>query len=621
MPTIYIHGQALTLDPKKAIGKGGEADIFEVGGEAVKVYKPPNHPDYQGQPLEQAGAKERLEIHQRKLPAFPQGLPDRVVTPIALAYERTGQRIVGYSMRLVRGAEVLMRYAQRQFRQAGVPNETVMAIFRDLHQTVQGIHQQQVVAGDFNDLNVLVKGTEGYLVDADSFQFGEWPCRVFTARFVDPLLCNQQSSSPMLVKPHTMQSDWYAFAVMLMQCLLFVDPYGGIYIPKDPRHRLPHPARPLHRITIFNPEVRYPKPAIPYTVLPDDLLHFFHQLFEKDERGEFPVKLLEMRWTTCTTCQTEHARNTCPNCQTAAPIAIKEVTTIRGSVIATRVFTTPGLIVFAAAQQGKLHYLYHEDGAFRREGGTVVVNGPLDPLMRFRIRGETTLIGKERTLVALTPGKTTERREVDCLGTLPVFDANAISMYWLENGRLQKEGMWAPQYIGSVLRGQTLFWVGQTFGFGFYRAGQLNIAFVFDAQSPGINDSVQLPPIRGQLVDSTCVFTAERCWFFLATRTGGKTIHQCRVIQPNGVVEATAEAEQGDGSWLGTLRGKCAAGKGVLTATDEGIVRVEVDNGQISRTREFPDSEPFVQEGDHLFPGQGGIYVVSARAISLLKIS
>ena len=55
---------------------------------------------------------------------------------------------------------------------------------------------------------------------------------------------------------------------MLMQCLLFVGPYGGVYRPKDPAHRV-REARPVHRMTIFHPEVQYPKPAIPYGTLPE----------------------------------------------------------------------------------------------------------------------------------------------------------------------------------------------------------------------------------------------------------------------------------------------------------------------------------------------------------------
>ena len=73
---IYLRGKPITLTPKKAIGKGGEADIYNIGkGKAIKIFKPPDHPDYYGQPNEQKGARIRIKEHQQKLPAFPKNLP------------------------------------------------------------------------------------------------------------------------------------------------------------------------------------------------------------------------------------------------------------------------------------------------------------------------------------------------------------------------------------------------------------------------------------------------------------------------------------------------------------------------------------------------------------------
>ena len=103
------------------------------------------------------------------------------------------------------------------------------------------------------------------------------------------MLCVPDATKLLLHQLHTTASDWYAFTVMLMQCLLFVGPYGGVYRPKDPAHRVPHEARPLHRMTIFHPEVQYPKPAIPYGTLPDELLHYWHRGFAQDVREPFPL--------------------------------------------------------------------------------------------------------------------------------------------------------------------------------------------------------------------------------------------------------------------------------------------------------------------------------------------
>jgi len=623
---VYVGGRKLRLDPTSSVGKGGEADIFDIGGDiggrkALKLFKTPDHPDLAGDVQQQEAARRRLAEHQEKLRRFPGGLPHRVVRPEELVTTKDASRVLGYTMRFLPGAEVLSRYGERSFRQTGIGGDDVVSLFRALHGTVAGLHRACVVIGDFNDLNVLVLGTEAYVIDADSFQFGPFPCRVFTERFVDPLLCNPVEARPILVQPHNRGSDWYAFAVMLMRSLLFVDPYGGVFKPGPTSVRVAPAARPLHRITVFHPEVRYPKPALPWDVLPDDLLQFFHCVFEKDRRGEFPLRLLEdVRWTRCTLCGAGHARRVCPFCSAAPAAAVREATLVRGEVKSTRVMRTRGLVVWAGVDSGGLRLLVHEDGAIKREDGTTVLAGDPHPRMRFRVGGRRTLVGRDGALVALAAGQPPERRRVDVRGTQPLFDANEHHVYWIEGSGLLRDGRLGPERIGDVLPGQTLFWVGPEFGFGFYRAGDLHVSFVFDAFGKGINDGVRVPPLRGQLEDATCVFGQDRGWFLTATRDGGRTINRCVVVRRDGTVEAAAEAEAGDGSWLAQIDGKCAAGAFLLAATDDGIVRVEVDGGRIVKTREFPDTETFVDAGCRLLPGRDGLYVVDRQEVRLLRI-
>ena len=71
----------------------------------------------------------------------------------------------------------------------------------------------------------------------------------------------------------------------------------------------------------------------------------------------------------------------------------------------------------------------------------------------------------------------------------------------------------------------------------------------------------------------------------------------------------------------GTLSGKGAAGSWLFAPTDEGIVRVEPQHGQLVQTRQFPDIEPCVDNGCHLFAGQQGIYVVDRQNIYLWSIA
>lgn len=625
---IYINSKKITLSPTKVIGKGGEADIFNIGkNKAVKIFKQPNHPDYQGLPIAQKAASNRLQEHQRKLRQFPSNLPSCVITPEALVTDKQGNNILGYTMPFLKGTLPLLRYSDRNFRTTnGISNQKIIDIFRDLHQTVSQVHQAKVIIGDFNDLNVLVSETKAYLIDADSFQYGEFPCRVFTTRFVDPLLCDPNEHNLILKQIYNCDSDWYAFTVILMQCLLFVDPYGGVYKPKNKQAQIPHTVRPLKRITVFDPEVIYPKPAINYKVLTDDLLDYFYCCFQKDQRGKFPCHLLEnLQWKKCTHCGVEHIRLSCPNCNKMliSPSLSQEETQkiIRGTVKSTKIFFTKGIILEVSLVGENLQWIYYEEGGFKREDGTIVFTGDLDQKLWFWIYKNSILVGKQGQIIALKSDLSLPRIAVDSYHDQPMLQCNQLNRYWLHNGQLLRDGQLGEEYIGDVLAGQTQVWVSSHFGFGFYRAANLNISFVFDAKQRGINDQVKLPRFQGEIVDATCNFSEHYCWFLLAIQEQGKILHRVFVIRPDGSIVATTEAEKGDNSWLSTLHGKCAVSNFLLVATDEGIVRVEPSNGQILQTREFPDTESFVDSSCKLFATTKGLYVVNQQQINLLQIS
>lgn len=618
---IYLKGKRLLLDPKRSIGKGGEADIYDIGQElAAKIFKTPDHPDFTGMPDEQKAARKRITEHQRKLKEFPRTLPDRVITPVDLIIDGKGS-VAGYTMRLIRPGDVLLRYGEYQFRN-NIPDEEMGKILLDMHPTIETLHKREIVIGDFNDLNVLVNTGKAYFIDTDSYQFDNWFAQMFTARFVDPLLCDPQAKEILLKLPHNEMSDWYAYAVMVMQSYLLVDPYGGVYKPKSKSEYLTPIKRMRNRVTVFNQDVRYPKYARSFGLLNDDLLEQFHQVFEKDKREIFPAKLIEnLHWTKCLKCGAIHARTICPVC--AVPGQVKETVKVRGKVTATEIFKTKGGILFAAWQDNKLLWLYNENDRFYREKETEILEGkPLYDL-RYRLRGKETLIARGGEVITFDGNRYRDKINVDTYGYLPVFDANADHRYFLRDGNIERDNDYGNGRIklGGALAGQTLFWVGPKFGFGFYRVGQLSINFVFSARFPMLNDSIKIPPIRGQLLDSTCFFTDELCWFLLTVSENGKIIDRCHLINQKGEVKASFSAEKGSVDWLQNIRGKLAFGNALFSTTDEGIVKIGIENGNILRQNEFPDTEPFVNTHAHLFPGLSGIHAVNRKNIVLLKLN
>jgi len=617
---VYLNQKRIKLNPKAAIGKGGEADIYDIGnGKVLKLFKPDDHPDYQMLPKEQQAAKARLALHQQKLRVFPQNLPPRVVKPETLAMDKQGVNILGYTMPFLQNTVPLLKYSDRTYRHTnGISPQFVTALFRDLHDSVTKIHQANVTIGDFNDLNLLISQNQVHLIDSDSFQFGQFPCQVFTARFVDPMLCDRNANQPILTSSHNPDSDWYAFTVMLMQSLLYVDPYGGVYKPKSQSAMIPHSARPLQRITIFHPEVRYPKPAIPYQILSDDLLQHFHNCFEKDSRGIFPQSLLEsMRWTKCQQCGIEHLKATCPICTPLIqilPLPLEKESSSKACKVI-HIFQTEGVILKVALQNNLLYYLYHDRHEFKREDNTILLSGELDANIQFTLFGKSTIVTKQSHAIALTQGQPPQAIAA------ALIRANSFSRYWIDQGQLLRDGKLGNEYIGDILEGQTQFWIGEKFGFGFYRAGGLSVAFTFDAKRSGICDRVQIPPIRGELIEANCVFSDHICWFFTATQEQGKIIHRVSVLSDSGELVSTLTGQKGDISWLTNLHGHCAIANWLFVPTDDCLVRIEVQNGQIMITKSFPETEAYVDSGCSLIVTSQGIYVIHAQKILQLQLS
>ncbi len=621
MANIYLGGHRLRLDPSQAIGKGGEADIYDLGdGRALKLFKTAAHPDFAGFLDQAKAAEKKIAEHQHKLPAFPKGLPRHVIVSQELAKDQNA-RIVGYAMPLVKGATELALYAHRNGRQ-GVASDTIRDLFLALHDTVRGIHAAQVVIGDFNDLNVLAVGKEPFLIDADSFQWGTYLSSVFTALFVDPLLCDPRQKRLSLARPHGQNSDWYAFAIMLMRTLLFAGPYDGIYLPADPKKRLLHDERPLHRVSVFHSDVRYPKPAMPLRSLSDDLLHQLERIFVKDERGIFPRALIErMRWTMCDACGAEHARDACPVCAKTSPLVVKQTITVRGRVTATRIFTTRGAIITAAMENGKPVWVEALGDTLRRESGLVVVRERLDPRMRIRTQRVATCVGHLGQIRLHRPGGIApERIAADEDGRGVAYDANASHVYWIAQGSLFRDGQYGPVTIGNVFRGQTRLWVGPEYGFGFARAGELRYAFLFDANATGINDRVVIPAFHGQLMDAWCRFARDRFWFGVKVSDRGVLRQHLWMLRRDGTVEA-AIAHGGAGDhWIASSSHAAAVGSILLVPTDDGIVRVEATNGTLAVARTYPDTELFVDADTWLLSGPDGLYAVHRDGIVRLVI-
>lgn len=618
---VQVGGRTIRLRASNSIGQGGEAEVYDIGkGVALKIWKPPRHPDFAGDPELMRAAEERIEEQQSKLLAYPRTHPSRILAPIEPAFEPGGSRVAGYTMRLVRPADPIHRLGERPFRQSGFGADQVMSVLRDLHETVREAHRAGIVIGDFNDLNVLVSGTEAWLIDADSYQFDRFLCRLYTERFVDPLHCDAAQPRPVMIEPHDTLSDWFAFSAIAFRSLLLLDPYGGVYRAGSGRPAIPQPARPLRGISALHADVVYPRPAERPEVLPDELLQYFVEVFEKGRRGRYPEEHLALRFQRCPTCGTSYARDRCPVCPAQpAPAAVIACVRVRGKVSCETVAKTRGEILHAAFDEGHLRWIEQSDGRIRREDGSSVLGCEPATNARFWIRGDATWLWRGRDVNVVRHGRVERQIPIETPHQEPAFDLTRDHEYWVSDGVLYRDGRLGPERIGSTLAGQTRIFAGPTFGLGYYRAGGMSKVFVFDSQRNGINDSVPCRLPAGKLVTVRCVFSGTHAFLIASAIANGRTAHHAWMILPSGEVAAQSSGTD----WLdrtAPFTSLCAIGAYLFAATDEGVIRIEADRDRLVVSREFPDTEPFADPACSILPAPDGLYVVDRREIRLVRI-
>lgn len=586
---LYLDQKKVRVTDADLLGEGGEARVYRCKDLALKVFH----------------AIDRAKIE--KLLAFPKKLPAAVVAPVALVMDVKGA-ILGYAMPAVPGAEEVARLSQRRWREGAVSNEEVQSLFRTLGGVLGEVHAAGVVIGDFNDGNVLFRGSTPFLIDADSMQFAGLPCTVGHERFLDPRLYGVDLAAAPRFEPGT---DWYAWHVLLFSSLLYVHPFGGIHRKLGTALR-----RAEARHSVLRPDVTFPRHAVHYRVLPDDALAWFERVFEKDERGAPPPSLLQLKWSRCK-CGLEHARAACPECQTAGPA--RQALRSHGRCTARSVFRTPGRIL-AAAMRGGLRIVYEEAGVVRREDGAEVMAGVVAAGTRFFIGGASTWVADPRgTVTRIENGRVAERTSTGLRrGTSPVFAASSSAAYRTEADWLIDEV--TGSRIGQVLEGQTWIWTGERLGFGFYRAGGFTFGFIVQPGRAGLRE-VKLPHLKGRLVDADAVFDDAHVLLSCVLEADGKETTWLWLFAADGTLRAEASGPRAE-RMFGGARGRALLHGRVVAATDEGLLSLKTDGARLIEGTLFADAEPFVSAGDELYPqADGSLYAVGTREVVQLTLS
>ena len=125
MKTVWINKTAFDLSPSDLIGAGGEAEIYKIGNQAVKIYH--------------NGILSPQKIE--KVINFPKKLPTNVLFPMDLVCDSKNKKI-GFTMNFINGGTDVMKLSNKSYRETNqIDNYYVQNVFVSILKTVHELHK------------------------------------------------------------------------------------------------------------------------------------------------------------------------------------------------------------------------------------------------------------------------------------------------------------------------------------------------------------------------------------------------------------------------------------------------------------------------------------------------
>jgi H/ACA ribonucleoprotein complex subunit 3 len=614
MKTVVYKQQQIQLDEKNSLGTGGEATVILHDKLAFKLYHTPS--------------KERSE----KLKDFLQlnaKLPDNVAFPIDLVFD-TRSKVIGFTMPVANKCKEVINLSNKKYRtQEQVTSNDIVKVFRHIKSTVDEIHSNNLIIGDFNDLNVLFNTHFlSVFIDVDSFQFGNYPCPVGTDQFIDPSLYGIDLSK----KPcFTKETDWYSFAVMLFKSLLFAHPYGGVHKTYQTLFD-----RAQQKITVFEKDVIYPKIAINPDTLSDELLDYFYKVFKQGKRFDVPQSTLQnLEFVKCQKCNNSfyNGRGQCPVC---FGVVVKPVVDISQIItkkqidddkcIADTLFFTEGIILFSkvltdnriviveyASNQTNLHIINGKKSTLKLWSGHsrdtkydffqnyFVVSQEKD-LMVFDVSSRLQPLAKTTTLT---------------FDGMPVFCCSEKKLYRLTDKVLSICEVYNGSLVENVsiqtLENQTWLDVGSNdLGIGYFRIFDQYHYFVFSSKG---RFEINLTKQNGKIIETCAEFSKSTVLFLQKTLYKGRTYSHYHIIDDQGQVLESKSEESISSDLLKNLSGKSLVGTTIVHPSDAGIVLEKKQQLALKK-----ETSSYIDSNDKLSIYKDGILAVSEHKVTFLRL-
>lgn len=259
---LYIQGGGeVTLTKNDFVAQGGEGSVYAKGATAFKIYIDPTKMIPQGKIAELSAIDSPFVVKPEKT------LLDAKGAPIGLAY------------RFVKDSTPLCKLFTRAFREReGLHSNTILALVKQMRETVESVHKAQVLIVDLNEMNLLTASSfrQAFFIDVDSWQ---------TPHYRATALMESVRDRHAKLNEFSQLTDWFAFGIVTFQLLIGIHPYKGKHpTVKELDERM------RSNLSVFNKDVTIPKVCYPFAEIPPALLNWYRAVFEKGERMPPPTR-------------------------------------------------------------------------------------------------------------------------------------------------------------------------------------------------------------------------------------------------------------------------------------------------------------------------------------------
>lgn len=208
------------------IAKGGEGTLYAMGKKSVvKIY----HDDkLSNDNVRQQKEKKLKELMQLNFPCF--------CMPVHLVYDANKNgKFIGYEMKRLNDTYVTLRSSVlllngdtvRNSKMSKWQRKHLVDVCLKLCKTIKMAHDNDVIIGDLNENNIMIKYTDINnidlcFVDCDSLQYREYPCPVGRVEYTNPEIYEREHTDNPSYDSflRTKEDDMYALACMMFRILM-----------------------------------------------------------------------------------------------------------------------------------------------------------------------------------------------------------------------------------------------------------------------------------------------------------------------------------------------------------------------------------------------------------------